>query len=352
MILFIDILCPYGHKTFNTLTLSALKSLKEKEVLFIGSKRCINDVNMINNEIPKKFLSNDNFKGFFSKFKYRIVEFKKYIWLLKLIKKYNPDLIFISSYETITFSIISHFIPFKILVFNHNNIDELDDYLKRIFFRFISKNVVHIVFEEYIKEYLEKEIKVNNKIIILPHIVEEREILNNNFVKTKDMDFLILFAPSNGNDMNNIEMLIKNQELLLEKKIYLISKYKYNLQGKSFLLKKYFSDSEYENFMRICTAVYVPFKLSYNYRVSNVINDAVSYGRPIISSINKYTSFLNEKYPSLIYLIKENIIKEKSDILEWIEKSSVNFYNERVRFLKEHSMEYFVRVLNTFINGD
>lgn len=353
IILVIDVLSPRGHKPFNSLMLSSLLSLRDCKVLFVGHKECVDDCKKISYEIPDEYFFSKRDVNFIYKLKYRFLEFKKWLWVLNLVKKIGPDILIISSYETITFSIFSHLILYKTIAFNHNNIDELNNIFKRLFYRFISKSVVQVVFEEYIKEYLEKIIKIRNKIIVLPHIVEDK-LIEKRTLLAVNLNPLFLFAPSSSNDTGVVGRLIDLQEQLLERGIYVVAKYFYDYNGQSVLFKKYFTDSEYKWYMNSCSAVYVPFRSGFNYRVSNVINEAISYGKPVISYLNKYTLFLKQKYSSLIYLLdrEENIVSKSQEIKNWLEDISCYFFKERERFLKEHSSDRFVELLKKFLEEE
>jgi len=352
IILFIDVLCLRGHKVFNSFTLSSLLELEQFKVLFVGSRNCINDGQKVNYEIPEEYFLNIKDTNFMLKLKYRLLEFKKWLWILPLIKRINPDLVILSSYETITFSLFSNFVPSKVIAFNHNNIDELNNRIKRVFYKFISKKVIQVVFEDYMKEYLEREIRIKNKILILPHIVDKNRLIEEDSSITEKSDPLILFAPSSSNDRKVIKELIKKQEQLLEKGIYLIGKYYCNMQGRSLLLKEYFTDSEYEKFIKLCSGVYVPLPITFNYRVSNVINEAISYGKPVISHLNKYTLFLKERYSSLIYILNEDIIRESQKIKRWLENISSSFLEDRKNFLEEHSSARFIELFKNFLEEE
>ena len=344
--MFIDTLCPRGHKVFNELTLSAIKKVESK-LIVVATQRCMNAT--IDYEIPDKYFidTTKEFINIKSKIYYRILEMKKWLWLLKLIKEIKPALIIISSYETITFAIFSRFINVPIMVFNHNNIDEISvNKIKRAFFRCMPRNVTHVVFEKYMKDYLENVIKIKNNIVVLPHIVEENKLDEEMYRETSK---LVLFAPSSSNDSSIINDLKNKEEMLAEKSIFIIAKFSFHIEGENIILKNYFSNREYNKYMKTCTAIYAPLPNTFNYRISNVINEGIAYGKPIIASNTKYTKFLKKNYPSLIYIVNTNIFEERENIAKWLSEIKEVFWKDRMRFLKDHNEKRFMDILSDYI---
>lgn len=344
--MFIDTLCPRGHKVFNELTLSAIKKIESK-LMVVATRRCVNDT--IDYEIPDKYFfeAAKDFIKIKSKIYFRVLEMKKWVWLLKLIRKIKPNLIIISSYETITFAIFSRFIRAPIMVFNHNNIDEICvSKIKRVFFRCIAHNVTHVVFEEYMRDYLKNVIKIKNNIIVLPHIVKENKLDEEMYRET---DKLVLFAPSSSNDSSVINDLRNKEEMLSEKSIFIIAKSSFCLDGRNIILKDYFNNEEYDQYMKTCTAVYAPLPNTFNYRISNVINEGIAYGKPIITSNTKYTKFLKENYSSLVYILNTNIFDERENIAKWLSEIKEVFWKDRMRFLKDHHEKRFMDIFSDYI---
>lgn len=353
IIWFIDLLSPKGHKVFNTLTLKSILKLKNTNIMIIGSRNNISKEFNIDYEIPNRYFPRtQKTTTLFFKIKYRFLEMKKWLWIIKILKKNKPNLIIFSSYETITFAIFSRFIPYKTAIFNHNNIDELKSRLKKIFFKSINKKVIHIVFEDYIRDYLAKELNIKNKIVVLPHIVKPQKNINFKIKIPQNNDFLVLFAPSSQNNKTEIHKLIKNKERLKDKKIRVIAKYDLEITKEEvFISKKYFTDSEYNDYMQTCTAVFIPFSKNFNFRISNVINEAISYGKPIISTPNRYTIFLKEKYPSIIYLLERDILEEIENIRIWINNIKDSYSKDREKFLKDHSEEKFIKAFQELLKA-
>lgn len=345
--LYVDTLCPTGHKVFNSLTISALMSL-DAELTIVGNERCLPENISIAYRIPAKYLSKRKSR-ILSKLSYRINEYQKLRWLVKVIEKERPDLVILSSYETISLSIVSKSLKIPVLAFNHNNIDELGHRLKRYFYRRIGGNITQGVFENYMADYLKHTVEVRNKVIVLPHIVEPTEHLKLQ-AELPTSNSILLFAPSSSNDFSLIEDLLKRADELRSNGIKLAAKFKEDVDQDSIILRKRFSEKEYDSFLRCCSAVCVPLRRSFNYRVSNVVNEAIANGKSVLITKNRYSSHLKNRFPSLFYIIN-NIIEESEPIRRWVSLSADCFASDRKRFLHLHSKRLFAEKLGEFLNG-
>ncbi|KUK89810.1 MAG: hypothetical protein XE05_1929 [Thermotogales bacterium 46_20] len=347
-ILYIDALCPIGHKVFNSLTISALSSLNAK-ITTIALSRCMPSDKCITYHVPDKYLVHKKL-GRFSKITYRINEIRKFGWILNLVRQENPDLVVLSSFETITLSIVSRRFRVPVLAFNHNNIDELESCFKKLFFRRMGRNVNYVVFEEYMVDYLKGVIGVTNDVISLPHIVEAvvpLDVPNNSF----DNDYFCIFAPSSSNNMSLIEDLLRRKEGLAAHKIQLVAKFREKKDFDSVVLRRRFSNEEYLSYMNSCSAVYVPLSRGFNYRVSNVVNEAIAYNKRVIITRNRYSDFLLENYPSLVFIVSEDLFDEKAQMIQWLRCEDRRYEEDRARFILDHSAEEFVKRVKKFVDS-
>lgn len=348
-VLYVDALCPSGHRVFNSLTISALKDLKA-ELKLVGHERCLPDKINIAYRIPKRYLAKRK-AGSFSKFSYRIREYQKLQWLLKVIEKEHPDLVILSSYETISLSMVSSSLKIPVLAFNHNNIDELGSRVKRYFYRRIGGSVTQVVFENYMADYLKNNIKVRSEVIVLPHIVESNE--RSEFqAELPTPDSMLLFAPSSSNDFSLIEDLLMREDEIRSNGIKLVAKFKEDVSQDSIILRKRFSDKEYDSFLRSCSAVFVPLPRSFNYRISNVVNEAIANGKKIIMGKNLYSGFLFSKYPSLVYILSNSLVEQREDLRVWLKKEDMSYEEERRAFIAGHSSSAFLYELSVALESN
>jgi len=227
-----------------------------------------------------------------------------------------------------------------VLAFNRNNLDELESKLKRFFYRRIGDSVSQVVFENYMADYLQGSIKVKNKVIVLPHIVEPGEHLQSH-AELPVPNSVLLFAPSSSNDFSVIEDFLRRADELKTKGIKLVAKYRENVDREALVFRKRFSDEEYNSFLRSCCAVYVPLPRQFNYRISNVVNEAIANNKRIIISRNLFSQFISSKYPSLVYILNSHLLEEANEWKKWLKESTSSYYEERESFLKSHSSGRF-----------
>ena len=335
-ILYIDLLSPKGHKKFNELNINALTSVFN--VTIVGRKNFI-DSRQSDLVIPERFFKPHK------KINYRINELNKINWIIKKIKTLDKfDLMLISSYETISFSLKSRImanVGSKVAVFNHNNLDEFNRIrINKYFFKKIDKRVVHCVFESYIKEYLLNDIKVKNSVILIPLLVENRSP-SSNFDKSR----INIFIPSKNYDANYINKIFNNSP----KNVVFTIKSDTFFERKNIKSKTYFEDNEYNQIFNSSNFILLPLKIEYTYRVSNIIYECFSFSKPCFTFENKFSKYLNNKYPNVVH-----IIDKKTDIDQIIEEykqiNNILFAKERELFLKEHSEEKVLPIIKTLIN--
>lgn len=335
-ILYIDLLSPKGHKKFNELNIKALSSVFD--VTIVARENFI-DSRQPDYIIPKSFFKSHNIIN------YRINELKKINWIIKKVKNFDKfELLLLSSYETISFSLKSRTLTnvvSKVAVFNHNNLDELDTSLiKKFFFKKIEKRVVHSVFESYFKEYLLNDIKINNNIIVLPHLVEEISFFSN-----FDLDNINVFIPTKNYNTNYINKILNN----CPRNIVFTIKSDTFFKQENIKSEPYFEENEYNQIFNSSNLILLPSKIEYNYRVSNIIYECFSFSKPCFTFENKFSKYLNDKYPNVVHIIdKETNIKQI--IEEYKQINNLLFAKERELFLKEHSEDSFLTGIKNLIN--
>jgi hypothetical protein len=181
----------------------------------------------------------------------------------------------------------------NIYVFEHNNVDRLG---KNRFYDFIykrlNKYVISFCFEEYILEYIEK--KYMRSSIYIPHPIKEK-IYNSRICKPP-----CLFSPSGQisdktknylSSLNmNIKMFLKGEDEDLG-----------NLQIKSF----------FENYDQIFSeSNVILFDHIYQYRVSNVLYEAVEANKIILSKRCLFSSHISKYYTNIYFYDEIDEIKE------------------------------------------
>jgi len=346
-VLYLDLLSPVGHKNLNKILVRLLKELVFVDVSW--KEGYIEDESLLS-AVGSFYPIPEIYYKFNSKVDYRIKNYNKIKWILKNININSYDLIFISSYETISFALAwPRKIKPRAVILNHNNLDELKDPLKKFLFKRIPKYVEHIVFEEYMKRYLLKDVKIPNKVWTIHHpinldeVQDYQRLLNSKISNTNAVNSKLIFAPSNSNDENFISQLInlQKEEGFLNSTIFnlLIKSKQYEYQDNHLIVsRRYFSYEEYLTYLGNASLVLLPYCNAFRYRVSGFLFDTFAFKKKIIaSSIPLFRYFVN-KYPSIGKIF--NNIQEFKEI--------VYFYNEQIKNVCSQDDMLFEKIQNTY----
>ncbi|GEM_PF-855270 len=347
-VLYLDLLSPPGHKNLNKILVRLLKDLALVDVSW--EEGYIEDRSLLSTAgsfypIPKIYYN------FNSKIDYRIKNYNKIKWVLKNISIASYDVVFISSYETISFALawpknLSN-INTRVFILNHNNPDELGSSLKRKFFKRIPKYVEHIVFEEYMKDYLLNDIKISNRVWVIHHPIDLSKVHDSTYLhKNDDLESKggkLIFAPSGSNDEDFIARLVdlqRNEKFLDDTQFVLLIKSKQTNYKDSHLIvtKKYFSYQEYISYLDKAYLILLPYPQSFRYRISGVLFDAFAFKKKIIATSIPLFRYFVEKYPFTG--------KVFNDVQEF--KEIVYFYDKQVENGTFENNVSFEEVWNTY----
>lgn len=307
-ILLIDPLSQYGHKSLNKYIINSLSD--EHQVSFISDKKYyLKDVKC--NLLYFNFLHDFNLT-------YRL---KQIVILFELIKKIkNYDLVLFTSYETISFSIVSHFyFNRNVFVIEHNNIDQLlMSKIKTFFYSFINKSVTHITFEKYISKYINS--KFNKNTFDFPHPLFK---ISTGSLRAKEN---IIFSPSSTFDSIMMNQLI---DFCLNNDYKLLAKGDKDIDFGQIIIRKHFENYydcfKHAKFTFLCN--------NFTYRVSGVVFDSLANNCPIVGFYSRFLFELKNDYPNLVYIIDDYI---EINNLYFDEYSMINDF---IKFKKDHKFD-------------
>ncbi|MBU2900554.1 hypothetical protein [Maribacter dokdonensis] len=307
-IVLIDYLAEKGHIPFVKKIISILEP--KYDLTFISSEDYCRDINY-NKSVPidNRLFNYSNRKEF-------IINQYKLIRKSKTLLDLN-SIVIVLAFENISYSLATKFWNHRhTYLYIHNNLEKKR--LSIFFLKFINRKVNFLVFEEYIKIYMDKSF--GNKSYLLPHPLnyyqkhssKESDYIFaiNADIKTEEFGYIKEVAYK-----ENLKIYVKNSKIEEHKSANLI-------------IKNYFHD--YEEKLR--NAKYVVINAPYNYRISGVLYECLSLGKRIIFTGKRgilYDKMINN-YPEAFYDIK--------NLKETKRYSSINF-------LKEHSDNY---ILNNF----
>lgn len=303
-----DFLFRSGHKNFNNKIIEYLSSFSEFKYYTF--------TNPTNNQ--KSFIiSNLNSfaKGPISS---RLISL---IYMFMQSKDKSYDLGVVLGYDIITFSLFNFlYIKKKIILFHHENVDELSNKIKMYFFKKVMHKTYHIVLSEHIKQYLINLGVDSKKILNLPHpLYRMSEKFKNLKTKSKLKDkFKSFVSLGNSNDEQFIKNIIDNKEFqntLKNNNIKLIIKSKYHSYKSDNLevFSNYLNEKKYLDLIFYSSGCLLLYPRKYHYRVSGALFDYIRYEKSIFALDLAFLSEITKKYPNIIFTF--NSLNELSSLL-------------------------------------
>ncbi len=328
-ILFFDSLFPRGHISVNSRYISLLQNNNE---IVICARPGWFDCNKGLKHIDLNWYYPSEEKS--NSFYYRWRIFNNCLKIVKVIEEIEPDIVYIASYDIISFF---YAVPFlfryrnKIVLQEHNNVDQLENMIKNKFYSFYKNYFHHFVFEEYIKEKL-IQFNVHEQLIhVVPHPLP-------NVFNINEHEKKLIVGLSNSNDDNIIKNLLKkcqNSSWIKELKYKIVVKAKsINYEDNNLkIFNGWITKDEYVNYCHQSSYYLIPFPKSYSYRVSAVFLEAVSNGKFILSSQFALAEYYSKRYPGLCQVFAD--VDEIPDLISRNNKEQ--YLRARKLFISDHS---------------
>jgi hypothetical protein len=342
-VLFIDILCPMGHKKINEKYIQLFSPAADLTVVAHPDYY---------SELPPnvKIITKNKLNMREGKLLARIDGFRNMRICSKIANSIKPEYIFFSSYETIASLFIGLFFNAKkAFLLSHNNIDETTNRVKRFIYNLYARKVNHIVFEEFIKNYLIETFKISSKKIhVLPHPTYENNI--NIDSTTKTYRYKCVGISNSNNDV----IVKKIIDIETEKNVFKKSNCKIILKSKIYefdngylkVFKGFISSNEYSEYMSNAKFIYMPFPDTFNYRVSGTLIDAISQNKSVISHNIGLIKHYEKKYPNICITIN-NV----DEFVECVLSDEIRLNAESYeKFKFDHSDIKIVEIFKSIIN--
>lgn len=310
----VDLLAEKGHVAFVKQLIGILN--KKFNVLLIGSSSYCQKIGHFH---ENTIALNDNL--FHQRNKFHFVA--KQLILIRKIQKILPKngIVMVTGFENISYSI-----GWKrgAVAFLHNNIDKKG--ISEFFFKRINKKVTFIVYEEYIKDFLQKI--VHNRIALVPHPIsfEMAEFVPNKLSNSifainvnlgdKSFDDLVSFAERRG-----MQLFVKSSS-------------KKEDIPQHVHIKGYYEDYVSKLKQASFVAIYAP----YNYRVSGVFYECMS--------LNKKIYFMNTDTLFPIEMQKQYPLNVEFKELDSIK----NLKPDGGTFFRKHKKERILKALTDVIS--
>ncbi|MFC1692650.1 hypothetical protein ACFL1R_04010 [Candidatus Latescibacterota bacterium] len=254
--------------------------------------------------------------------------------LLRHIRKHlnirDFDVVFFLCYENISIA-LSWPRSIPAFLFDHNNVDSIfTSPVKRFIYKHIPKNAIHLAYMDYIVDYIKEHFKRQAWLITHPYYrktFDNTPAADNLSIPERAKGRKVIFSPSGSNNPEIVEKL--KSFVLRSKRFYLVAKSKLKEKGDDFEFRPFFDD--YEEHMLGCD--YVFFGGRYDYRVSGIVFEALSFRKPAVVLDCVFAQELKKIYPHSIIPMRD--VSE----IEFIELNQKEIYREHKRFLTEHSYD-------------
>lgn len=265
-------------------------------------------------------------------------------------RKYDVDLIYISVYEARIFPLGCLFFGRKraVAVVENDNIDLLTNSVHRFCYKLFANRVYHLVYEDYMKNYLtDNQGVLESLVYTIPHVCYPDDE-DHDTTKCGMPDYIAISA---SNDEEKIKKIIDyedNFKILKKAKVNLVIKSKLYTYDSEYLhvSNTYYDVGAYSSLFYNCKAVLIPFPSSYKYRMSGNIIDAFAHRKPVVTSNIALAVAYREKYGDIVMVVNsveelfaELVSKRTSDC----PRSSFNI------FLEDHSEKAVENALDRFI---
>lgn len=298
-----DTIFPVGHKDLNSKLIDLLSHFTDLTVLNkpgYYTNKYPSNVKICTNKLLLSLNSN-----IFLNQCYQVWNFLMG-FLSVLFVKYDKILFF--TFDTVGFA-IGRFLFFRkdMYLFHHRNTAELENRYKKKIFLSYANSVNHIVFTDFIKDYLVNELHISpHRVFVLPHplILPEREDTQINSSDNTNAFVGLGYA----NDEQLIKRIVEKEskEHLLEKNgIRLILRSKeWNYDSNAIkILKGHLQREEYDRYFYSAKAILVLYPESYKNRMSGAIMDAFNHKKTVIGTKVPIVSYFSENYPTSCKLI-------------------------------------------------
>lgn len=285
-LLVVDYLAPIGHIGFNSYHISIIKSLVD-DVTFVSSQKHINDCNchgLRTLSFPKCLFTSCRLmpRSIYN----RIQDLFKLVYLKYHLGKNRYDKIIFLSYDIMATGLIK-FRNIDIYLVNHANIDGLKHKVKRYLTIKLPSNYKLVTLAPYIQDFAKSIIK-NKEILMIPHGLSK-------VYKVSDYNELpfglekFIYCPANSSCNTKLLESVCNNEMvhnyLKDNGITLVVKgVSFNIINPNIMfITGFIDDKTYGSIMSHSIAVFAPYDISFEYRISAILMECFANNIPVIS---------------------------------------------------------------------
>lgn len=266
---------------------------------------------------------------------------------LKYYNFHRKSITIIIGYEIISLSIISFLFPRKSYLIHHMQMDEIKNYLKRIFFLKFKSRFFHVVMTDYIKNYLIDCLNLKDyNVRVIPHPIYK---IKKSIEKKLDHPklFVSLSYSNNETFVNKLIEKEKKYKIFERNKCKLIIKSKlYNFTSPGLIVfNKYLSNEEYYELYNKSICVISLFDETFEYRISGTLIDAISAEKQVITLNSLCTKYYQSLFPHVLMVCK-NIDEIIDEILNFDLKDKL--MSSTFTLISNYNQSYSNSVKNSF----
>jgi len=285
-----------GHKKFNAYFLRCLRGIGK--VTFVAPSDYLTSCDVDTRaDIPESLLRHN------SKFGARWSAIRVLDYILKNIRLDDYDAIVFLAYETISFS-LRWPKGRKTFLFEHNNIeDALGSVVKTFFYKHISANCTHLTLLNHSAQYIQNAYR--RSAVYIPHPYYRAGVSDSGIpiepISPPNLSShkIKIFSPSTSTPQS-VQGELKKYVTTTNGKYHAIFKGNITAKGEDWETSPFFKN--YENLMQSCDRVFLG--ACFEYRVSGVAYEALSYGKIIAHLDSPFARELMKDYPHLLFPIK------------------------------------------------
>lgn len=296
-VLFCDVVSSDEHRNYNYGVLRALEKIGEldicaKEGYVTRDDFCFDKYY----SIPNTYIFQRDKVKYSISIEYRLCTFHVYQWIKKNIDLKSYDAVWFSSLEELTFYLCFNNCPTQVFVTNHLISDLENSKVKRWAFKHINDKYHIVALEDYIKEYLERELCFKNRIHVVRHPLPNIES-DDSYIQEN-----LFFAPAISNDESFVDYLIENENRIPDGyRIVIRSKIREYRSNKLEIYNNKISNKDYLRLLNSCKATLIHYGNDYNYRTSGVWFESLKYKKPSIMYCNSTMDYYAKEYPNIIF---------------------------------------------------
>lgn len=345
-LLIADTQFPKGHSLLNNRLLMLISQIDEIEEI-----KVINYKGYYVNDYRKVKYYSIPFLLFCKNFPILNYIFQFVNALIILLKCWNLkyDKILFFTFDTLSFSLFRWGTFTPIFLFHHNNTDHLQNKNKRKLFGLYGNRVFHIVFADFIREYL-VGIGVKEELIFaLPHPLLFSGMV---FKPVLGIDCEKMYvALGHANDEKLIREIVEYEYRTheLEKrniKLVIRSRQNFVYKPQSIeIVHGFLSEEQYQTYYYSASGILILYSTYFQNRFSGALLDAMCARKIIIGRNIPIVRYFAEEYPKCCFLF-ENV----ADLFIKLSSVSTGFDNcIYEKFINQHSDERIKSCLNEIL---